>query len=201
MKKPTKFKRQKSEAVEFLSHLPLKHFNRFTKEEILKATGSEALTSKEDLQKLIAYCFDKTVTLKLNFHYHFLNIKLNRDRVKGLTRFVKYNEVWCDVSQNIRKSSLKNKVARAQAHNIAEATLGAYSELEYAVNNAHVKSAKFCNLRSYRGDMIVELSQLVAINNKLCNIFQDDSGIQPTLLEAPAYWLDCTEIALIQNPD
>lgn len=115
MKKSTKFKRQKSAAVSFLvdtftsksfvvnQEKIAKHFNRFTKEEILKATGKESLESKDDLNELLTYCFEKTLTIKMNFTHFLIDVKIDRDSRIFENRKFKYNSVWIDVTPNTKK--------------------------------------------------------------------------------------------------
>lgn len=176
MKKPTKFKRQKAEAVNLLSNLPIKSFNRFTKEEILRATGKDTLDSKSDLHCLLTFCFEKTLTVKLNYPQFLLDIKLrrssvpvgnyplnNEDEVSPINSKVKFNQVWCYVSPNMKKTS------------------------------------KFSNLGGYRGDLTMSISLFVELNNALCSIFEDYEGIQPTILQCPQFNLMPREIRAIKK--
>lgn len=183
MKKPTKFKRQKAEAVNLLSNLPIKSFNRFTKEEILRAIGKDVLESKDDLHCLLTFCFEKTLTVKLNYPQFLLDIKLRRssvpvwnnsdedeaasddfnEEVLPVTPKVKFNQVWCYVSPNMKKSS------------------------------------KFSTLSGYRGDLTMSISLFVELNNALCSIFEDYEGIQPTMLQCPQFNLMAREIRAIKK--
>jgi hypothetical protein len=110
MKKSTKFKRQKSAAVSFLINAfgenedkVSKYFNRFTKEEILKATGKDSLDSQEDLKELLTYCFEKTISIKMNFAHFLIDIKIDRDSRIFENRKFKYNSVWIEVTPNTKK--------------------------------------------------------------------------------------------------
>jgi hypothetical protein len=104
MKKSTKFKRQKALAVQFLTtQFFTGQFNRFTKKEILKATGKECIESQSDLDKLLTHCFEKTLSIKMNFAHFLIDLKIDRDSRIFENRKFKYNSVWIEVTPNTKK--------------------------------------------------------------------------------------------------
>lgn len=45
--------------------------------------------------------------------------------------------------------------------------------------------------------LIVELDKIIKLHNELCNIFDDQSGIQPSIITKPSYYLTGAEIRAI----
>lgn len=127
MTKSTKFKRQKSSAVSFLAcafatnqEKVAKYFNRFTKEEIFKATGKESLDTYEDLTELLTYCFEKTISIKMNFPHFLIDVKIDRNSRIFENRRFKYNSVWIEVTPNTKKLRKFWNLAGYRASVIAE---------------------------------------------------------------------------------
>ncbi len=128
MKKSTKFKRQKAVAVTLLSEFPIKSFNRFTKEEILKATGKDSIGSREDLMTLLSFYFNHTLTIKMNFAHFLIDLKIDRDSRIFENRKFKYNSVWIEVTPNTKKLRKFWDLADYRATVIAE--LGMITSLQ-----------------------------------------------------------------------
>ena len=169
MKKSTKFKRQKSAAVSFLTNVfatneekVSKHFNRFTKEEILKATGKESLDTQEDVSRLLAHCFEKTISIKMNLAHFLIDIKIDRDSRIFENRKFKYNNVWIEVTPNTKKLR------------------------------------KFWNLSGYRATVIAELGYITQIQNTLAEIFEDSIGKHPTIFSCPEFNMTLRELSMIR---
>jgi len=87
MKKNTRFKKAKAQAIRMLSRLPIESFNRFTKEELIEIfQPSQIRNSTEeewspslyegDQRKIVSWCLNNFKPLKLNFHDHIVDIKI-----------------------------------------------------------------------------------------------------------------------------
>ncbi len=212
MKKITKFKRQKFEAVEYLSNLPIANFNRFTKKEIKTAIGKENLESKQDLISLLTFVFDKTLTVKLNFDHHLVNLKIWRERKEKYhwlfnnSEWIKVNEVWLDISQHIRHGdteyiektiTLIKSESELNSNTVIEFKSDGDSDLNF---NETIKfkrskrSPKFDSLLNFRCNIMLELGGIIEMNNRLCLIFEDEYRMQNSLIKNPGYRLLNDEI-------
>lgn len=87
MKKNTKFKKAKAQAIRLLSRLPIESFNRFTKEELIEIFQPFAIRDSSedewspslyegDQRKIVSWCLNNFKPLKLNFHDHIVDIKV-----------------------------------------------------------------------------------------------------------------------------
>ena len=108
MKKLSRFKKQKLEASEFLSELPIRHFNRFTQKEVALALNKNVLETSNDVEALVKWCFDNTKPIKLNFDKFLVNIKIVRTGQKRNDSID--NRVWIELTQNVRRTSKSFKI-------------------------------------------------------------------------------------------
>ena len=108
MKKLSRFKKQKLEASEFLSDLPIRHFNRFTQKEVALALNKNVLETSNDVEALVKWCFDNTKPIKLNFDKFLINIKIVRTGQKRNDSID--NRVWIELTQNVRRTSKSFKI-------------------------------------------------------------------------------------------
>ena len=108
MKKLSRFKKQKLEASEFLSELPIRHFNRFTQKEVALALNKNVLETSNDVEALVKWCFDNTKPIKLNFDKFLANIKIVRTGQKRNDSID--NRVWIELTQNVRRTSKSFKI-------------------------------------------------------------------------------------------
>jgi hypothetical protein len=108
MKKLSKFKKQKIEAAEYLSELPIQHFNRFTQQEVALALNKPVLETSDDVKALVKWCLDHTKPIKLNFNRFLVNFKLARTGQKKNHSID--NRVWIELSQNVKRNSKSFKI-------------------------------------------------------------------------------------------
>lgn len=108
MKKLSKFKKQKIEAAEYLSELPIRHFNRFTQQEVSLALNKQVLETSNDVYLLVRWCLDNTKSVKLNFDRFLLNFKLVRTGQKRNDSID--NRVWIELSQTAKRNSKSFKL-------------------------------------------------------------------------------------------
>ena len=108
MKKLSKFKKQKIEAAEYLSELPIRHFNRFTQQEVLLALNKPILETSNDVYLLVRWCLDNTKSVKLNFDRFLVNFKLVRTGQKKNDSID--NRVWIELSQTAKRNSKSFKL-------------------------------------------------------------------------------------------
>lgn len=108
MKKLSKFKKQKIEAAEYLSELPIQHFNRFTQQEVSLALNKPVLETSNDVYLLVRWCLDNTKSVKLNFDRFLLNFKLVRTGQKRNDSID--NRVWIELSQTAKRNSKSFKL-------------------------------------------------------------------------------------------
>ena len=108
MKKLSKFKKQKIEAAEYLSELPIRHFNRFTQQEVSLALNKPILETSNDVYLLVRWCLDNTKSVKLNFDRFLLNFKLVRTGQKRNDSID--NRVWIELSQTAKRNSKSFKI-------------------------------------------------------------------------------------------
>lgn len=183
MKKLSKFKKQKIEAAEYLSELPIRHFNRFTQQEVSLALNKPVLETSNDVYLLVRWCFDNTKSVKLNFDRFLVNIKIVRTGQKRNDSI--NNRVWIEVAQRFSDSRLVN-------------------EFLYANSTAHVKKLSkarkpFKILQEFRPEIITELAKIGIINNILCDIFDDRASIQDHILENPKLFISEEEIIQLER--
>lgn len=87
MKKNTRFKKAKVQAIRLLSRLPIESFNRFTKQELIDIfQPSQIRDSSEeewspslyegDQRKIVSWCLNNFKPIKLNFENHIVDIKV-----------------------------------------------------------------------------------------------------------------------------
>jgi len=183
MKKLSRFKKQKLEASEFLSELPIRHFNRFTQKEVALALNKNVLETSNDVEALVKWCFDNTKPIKLNFDKFLANIKIVRTGQKRNDSID--NRVWIEVSQRFSDSRIVN-------------------ELLYPYSTAHVKKLSkarksFKILAEVRAELVIELAKIGILNNILCDTFEDEASIQEPILENPKLFLTEEEIMQLEQ--
>jgi len=122
MKKLSKFKKQKIEAADYLNELPIRHFNRFTKEEIALALNKDVLETSNDVEMFIRHCLDNTKVIKLNFDRFLVNIKIVRSGSKKIHTI--NNRVWIEISQNVKRQSKSFKLLQETRPEIVEELAG-----------------------------------------------------------------------------
>ena len=108
MKKLSKFKKQKIEAAEYLSELPIRHFNRFTQQEVSLALNKPILETSNDVYLLVRWCLDNTKSVKLNFDRFLVNFKLVRTGQKKNDSID--NRIWIELSQTAKRNSKSFKL-------------------------------------------------------------------------------------------
>lgn len=108
MKKLSRFKKQKNEAAELLSDLPIRHFNRFTQKEVALALNKNVLESSNDVYLLVQCCFNNTKPIKLNFDKFLVNIKIVRTGQKRNNSID--NRVWIELTENVKRTSKSFKI-------------------------------------------------------------------------------------------
>lgn len=189
MKKPSLFKRMKTEAASFLvEELQKRNFNRFTEKELTHIRGYYPHVDKPFLRELLDYRFLKCLPIKLNFEHFIVDIKILRTREYepggGISRNV--NEVLTKVSFSSKK--VENNIVHI---------LGPIEETssEKKVKTRH----KLLELVDMRALMIVELSKITKIHNKLCEIFKDKENIHPSILDEPGFCLTENELEKINE--
>lgn len=180
MKKLSKFKKQKFEAADYLSELPIRHFNRFTKEEIALALNKDVLETSNDVHLLVKWCFDNTKVIKLNFDKHLVNLRVYRTGQKRNHSID--NRVWIEVAQRFSDSR------------IIEGPTGYFFDTKLS------KARKpFKILAEFRAEILIELAKIGIMNNILCDIFEDSASIQDHILENPKLFISEEEIMQLER--
>lgn len=189
MKKLSRFKRMKNDAVSFLiEELKMHNFNRFSVEEISSVRGYYPHVDKSFLHELLNFRLLKCLPVKLNFDNFIVDVKIDRRRVKN-TITGELNEVCNEVQTSV---SLLSKKIETNTYHIL-------SPLEETSFEKKTKSYhKLVDLLDMRVKLIVELDKITAIHNKLCLIFEDD-GTQPSILSEPSFCLTEDEIEKING--
>lgn len=183
MKKLSKFKIQKREASDYLADLPIRFFNRFTKEEIALALNKDVLETSNDVWLLVKWCFDNTKPIKLNLDRHLVNVRLYRTGQKKNQSID--NRVWVEVAPRFSDSRLVNEFLSSDS-------------------TAHVKKLSkarksFKILAEFRAETVVELAKIGILNNVLCDVFEDSASIQNPILENPKLFLTEEELIEIEK--
>lgn len=182
MKKLSKFKKQKIEAADYLSELPVRHLNRFTKEEISLALNKDVLETSKDVWILAKWCFDNNKPIKLNFDKFLVNLEVIRTgRKKDHTI---NNRVWIEIAQRFSDSRL------IENESIYDDTV------EYSLSKAR---KPFKILQEFRPEIIVELSKITIFNNILCDIFEDVASQQDPILSNPKLFITEEEILQLES--
>lgn len=184
MKKLSKFKIQKREASDYLADLPIRFFNRFTKEEIALALNKDVLETSNDVWLLIKWCFDNTKPIKLNLDRHLVNVRLYRTGQKKNQSID--NRVWVEVAPRFSDSRLVEKRCEVK---------------DCPVSNVVVSKARksFKILAEFRAETVVELAKIGILNNVLCDVFEDSASIQNPILENPKLFLTEEELIEIEK--
>lgn len=180
MKKLSKFKIQKREASDYLADLPIRFFNRFTKEEIALALNKDVLETSNDVWLLVKWCFDNTKPIKLNLDRHLVNVRLYRTGQKKNQSID--NRVWVEVAPRFSDSRL------------VEGPRGYFFD---TVLSKARKSFKI--LAEFRAETVVELAKIGILNNVLCDVFEDLASIQNPILENPKLFLTEEELIEIEK--
>jgi hypothetical protein len=189
MKKLSKFKKQKFEAADYLSELPIRHFNRFTKEEISLALNKNVLETSNDVHLLVKWCFDNTKPIKLNFDKHLVNFRVYRTGQKRNHSID--NRVWIEVAQRFSDSRLVEDKLR---------DLDGYVDASDAPKLTLSKARKpFKILAEFRAESMLELAKIGILNNILCDIFEDQASAQDPILENPKLFLTEEEIMQLER--
>ena len=184
MKKLSKFKKQKFEAADYLSELPIRHFNRFTKEEIALALNKDVLETSNDVHLLVKWCFDNTKVIKLNLDKHLVNLRVYRTGQKRNHSID--NRVWIEVAQRFSDSRLTEEVVNIDRSPLVEMKLS--------------KARKpFKILAEFRAEILIELAKIGIMNNILCDIFEDSASIQDHILENPKLFISEEEIMQLER--
>lgn len=190
MKKPSKFKKMKNEAAQFLvEELSKGDFNRFTEHEIIAVAGYYPNVDKPFLEELLKFRLLKCLSIKLNFDYFIVDIKIDRKRVYepggGMSRID--NEVITRVSPTSKR--IENTVIYSlEVPHYVPDPVKVSSEKKTKTRH------KFYELLELRTSLIKEIEKITRIHNELCKIFKDVYNKYPSILSAPEFGLSGEEI-------
>lgn len=184
MKKLSKFKKMKNEAAQFLvEELSEGNFNRFTENEIIAVTGYYPdNVDKPFLEELLKFRLLKCLTIKLNFDYFIVDIKIDRKRV-----YEPDETSHIDNEVITRVSSISKRIEDNTYHILGPAEV---TSSEKKTKTRH----KFYELLEMRTSLIKEIEKITRIHNEFCKIFKDTFNIYPSILSCPEFGLSGKEI-------